>query len=221
EGHAKAREREPQRKTWETGPAPHVDQPFLPRPAPDRERGERIEKVFARDVNWRSDRGEVRGRIAFDEQPRVRLALRERPRIQADADQLRFAREQREWRVGGRGRHGSYRMSVRAAAVSACRAGILVSLGLLALPFVVLAATSSVTIQNFAYSPTPLTIRAGDTVTWTNRDSAQHSAFFNDGFKTPALSQGQSASLLFSTAGTFSYICGIHGAAMKGTVVVQ
>ena len=77
------------------------------------------------------------------------------------------------------------------------------------------------TIQNFAYAPTPLTVRAGDNVTWTNRDSAQHSAFFNDGFKTPALSQGQSASLVFTSAGAFSYICGIHGAAMKGTVIVQ
>jgi plastocyanin len=100
-------------------------------------------------------------------------------------------------------------------------AALVFSCGLLALPLVVYAATSAVTIQNFAYAPTPLTVRAGDTVTWTNRDSAQHSAFFNDGFKTPALSQGQSASLVFTSAGTFSYICGIHGAAMKGTVIVQ
>ncbi|TMC78800.1 MAG: copper-binding protein [Chloroflexi bacterium] len=112
-------------------------------------------------------------------------------------------------------------MSVRPAAVVAWTAALIISCGLLALPLLVDAATSPVTIQGFAYSPTPLTIRAGDTVTWTNRDSAQHSAFFNDGFKTPALSQGQSASLVFSSAGTFNYICGIHGAAMKGTVIVQ
>jgi len=105
-------------------------------------------------------------------------------------------------------------MSVRSAAVVAWTAA------LFAMPLMVYAATAAVTIQNFAYSPTPLSIRAGDTVTWTNRDSAQHSAFFNDGFKTAALSQGQSASLVFGTAGTFNYICGIHGAAMKGTVTV-
>ena len=112
-------------------------------------------------------------------------------------------------------------MSVRPAAVIAWSAALIISCGLLALPLVVYAATSAVTIQNFAYSPTPVTIRVGDTVTWTNRDSAQHSAFFNDGFKTPALSQGQSASLVFGSAGTFNYVCGIHGAAMQGTVIVQ
>jgi hypothetical protein len=89
------------------------------------------------------------------------------------------------------------------------------------MPLVVYAATSAVTIQNFAYSPTPVTIRVGDAVTWTNRDLAQHSAFFNDGFKTAILSQGQSASLVFSSAGTFNYICGVHGAAMSGSVIVQ
>jgi len=112
-------------------------------------------------------------------------------------------------------------MSVRPAAVVAWTAALIISCGLIGLPLLADAATSPVTIQGFAYSPTPLTIRAGDTVTWTNRDSAQHSAFFNDGFKTPALSQGQSASLVFSSAGTFNYVCGIHGAAMKGTVIVQ
>jgi len=112
-------------------------------------------------------------------------------------------------------------MSVRPAAVVAWTAALIISCGLIGLPLLADAATSPVTIQGFAYSPTPLTIRAGDTVTWTNRDSAQHSAFFNDGFKTPALSQGQSASLVFGSAGTFNYICGIHGAAMKGTVIVQ
>jgi plastocyanin len=112
-------------------------------------------------------------------------------------------------------------MSVRPAGAIPCLVAVVFSGVLLALPLAVYAATSSVTIQNFAYAPTPLTVRAGDTVTWTNRDSAQHSAFFNDGFKTPALSQGQNASLVFTSAGTFSYICGIHGAAMKGTVIVQ
>ena len=112
-------------------------------------------------------------------------------------------------------------MSVRPAAVVGWTAALIISCGVLALPLVVYAATSAVTIQNFAFSPTTLTIRAGDTVTWTNRDGAQHSAFFNDGFKTPVLSQGQSASLVFTSAGTFNYVCGIHGAAMPGTVIVQ
>jgi hypothetical protein len=66
-----------------------------------------------------------------------------------------------------------------------------------------------------------VTINAGETVTWTNRDSAQHSAAFaNGGPRTRALSKDQSASLQFTTAGTFNYVCGIHGASMSGTVIV-
>ena len=97
---------------------------------------------------------------------------------------------------------------------------MLASLVLVALPMTVDAATSAVTIQNFAFAPRTLQVTAGDTVTWTNRDGAPHSAFFSDGFKTVVLQQGQSASLLFATAGTFNYVCGIHGASMPGTVVV-
>ena len=66
---------------------------------------------------------------------------------------------------------------MRRAAV-AWAAAIIVACGLLALPLVAFAATSAVNIQGFAYSPTPITIHVGDTVTWTNKDSTQHSARF-------------------------------------------
>jgi plastocyanin len=110
-------------------------------------------------------------------------------------------------------------MAVRRAAVT-WAASLIVACGLLALPLVAFAATSAVNIQGFAYSPTPLTIRVGDTVTWTNKDSAQHSARFA-GMGTPVLSQGQSGSLTFAAAGTFNYDCAVHGSAMQGTVIVQ
>jgi plastocyanin len=112
-------------------------------------------------------------------------------------------------------------MAVRRAAV-AWAVAIIAACGLLALPLVAFAATSAVNIQGFAYSPTPITIHVGDTVTWTNKDSTQHSARFAGlGTGTPILSQGQSGSLTFTAAGTFNYDCAIHGAAMQGTVVVQ
>jgi plastocyanin len=110
-------------------------------------------------------------------------------------------------------------MAVRRAAV-AWAATLIVACGLLALPLVAFAATSAVSIQGFAYAPTPLTIRVGDTVTWTNKDAAQHSARFA-GRGTAVLSQNQSGSLTFTAAGTFNYDCAVHGAAMQGTVIVQ
>ncbi len=110
-------------------------------------------------------------------------------------------------------------MAVRGAWV-AWAAALLISSALLALPLVALGATSAVTIQNFAYAPNTVTIAVGDSVTWTNRDAASHSAKFSDR-STAVLSQGQSGTLQFTVAGTFPYVCGIHGASMQGTIVVQ
>jgi plastocyanin len=112
-------------------------------------------------------------------------------------------------------------MAVRRAPVAWLAAFFLAG-GLLALPIVAFAATSAVTIQGFAYAPTPITIHVGDTVTWTNRDAAQHSARFAGlGTGTAVLSQNQSGSLQFNSAGTFNYDCAVHGSAMQGTVIVQ
>jgi len=106
--------------------------------------------------------------------------------------------------------------------VRAARLGILAALVLFsALASTAAGANASVEIAGFAFSPSSVTVIAGETVTWTNRDSAQHSAAFaNGGPRTRALSKDQSASLQFTTAGTFSYVCGIHGASMSGTVIV-
>ncbi len=83
------------------------------------------------------------------------------------------------------------------------------------------AAQSSVKIQNFAFSPTPLTVQVGDTVTWTNMDTAPHNAVAdNGGFKTADMQQGQSASVTVTTPGTYTYICTIHPR-MMGTLIVQ
>ena len=84
------------------------------------------------------------------------------------------------------------------------------------------AATASVSIQNFAFRPPTQTIIVGDSVKWTNLDAAAHSAFSQGGnFSTGSLAMDQSATIAFATAGTFAYICGIHGASMSGTIVVR
>jgi plastocyanin len=82
------------------------------------------------------------------------------------------------------------------------------------------AAAGSIAIQDFAFAPKTVNVNAGDTVTWTNRDSAAHTATGNGGsFNTGTLKKGQSASHTFSKAGRFAYICAIHPN-MHGTVVV-
>jgi plastocyanin len=83
------------------------------------------------------------------------------------------------------------------------------------------AATQSVDISGFAFRPDVLFITAGDTVTWTNRDSAQHSVVFLTGLgQTENFGLGQSSSLRFIVPGTYKYICGLHGQSMSAMVVV-
>lgn len=81
------------------------------------------------------------------------------------------------------------------------------------------ATPNTVTISGFAFSPTPLTVKQGTTVTWVNQDSATHnikSSFFN----SKDMDKGGSVTFTFSTKGTFTYNCGIHPS-MVGTVIVE
>jgi plastocyanin len=80
---------------------------------------------------------------------------------------------------------------------------------------------NAVTIQNFAFSPANITIKAGQSITWTNEDSVGHSATADDNsWDTGVLSQGQSKSVTFAKAGKYTYHCSVHPN-MKATVVVQ
>ena len=82
--------------------------------------------------------------------------------------------------------------------------------------------TNTVEIANFAFSPAELTIKTGDTVTWTNKDSAQHKIASDlvSEINSDSLSTGQTYSHTFNTAGTFDYHCSIHPS-MKAKIIVQ
>lgn len=81
------------------------------------------------------------------------------------------------------------------------------------------AANSSVSIQNYHFSPGALTVSAGTTVTWTNSDGALHEPS-GPGFDVGPLGKGEQGSFTFDSPGTFSYICKIHQS-MHGSIVVQ
>jgi plastocyanin len=78
-----------------------------------------------------------------------------------------------------------------------------------------------VEISDFAFDVNSITIKVGDTITWTNHDSSRHSVVADDGsFKSSGLSNDSIFSHTFDSAGTFNYYCGFHPS-MKGTVIVQ
>ena len=81
--------------------------------------------------------------------------------------------------------------------------------------------SNAVDITGFAFSPETLTISIGDTVAWTNKESATHTATADGGeFDSGNLGNGDTFSYTFTTAGTFTYYCKIH-TSMTATIIVE
>ena len=81
----------------------------------------------------------------------------------------------------------------------------------------------AVTIDNFAFAPSTLTITPGTTVTWTNKDEEPHTVMSADAgqtFKSPALDTDDKFSFTFDKPGTYKYFCSIHPH-MSATIVVK
>ena len=82
-------------------------------------------------------------------------------------------------------------------------------------------AAAAVGIDNFKFLPDTLEVAAGTKVTWTNMELSPHTVVADDGsFESDTLSDGDTFSFTFETAGTFPYFCGIH-TSMKGEIVVS
>ena len=84
------------------------------------------------------------------------------------------------------------------------------------------AATVPVTIDNFTFSPKEITVKPGDTVTWTNQDDIPHTvrASPDGAWKCSVMDTGESCTITFKEAGSFPYFCSLHPH-MTGTVIVK
>lgn len=84
------------------------------------------------------------------------------------------------------------------------------------------AGTVEVIISDFTYNPDPVTIKVGESVTWTNEDSAPHTATAQDRevLQSGTLNQGESFTQTFDTPGTYEYFCEFHPD-MKGVIIVE
>jgi plastocyanin len=83
-------------------------------------------------------------------------------------------------------------------------------------------ATTSVKIKDMAFSPADITVKVGDTVTWTNNDSMAHTITETDGQtgpKSSTIDPGKSFVFTYDHAGTYKYDCSIHPS-MTGSVTV-
>lgn len=85
-----------------------------------------------------------------------------------------------------------------------------------------------VSMQNFAFTPKNVTINAGDTVKWTNNESALHTTTSgtnctpNGIWDSGQMGNGTSFQETFDTPGTYPYYCTFHCfSGMVGTVTVN
>jgi len=78
-----------------------------------------------------------------------------------------------------------------------------------------------VKIDNFSFMPASMTVPAGTTVTWVNRDDVPHNVVSTEKkFKSPVLDTDEQFSYKFTDPGAYEYFCSIHPK-MTGKIVVQ
>jgi len=82
-------------------------------------------------------------------------------------------------------------------------------------------AKHTVIMEGVQFSPQDLIVKAGDTVTWVNRDPFPHTATADHGqFDSRAIEPGKSWTFIPKKAGSLSYGCTYHPT-MKGTLRVE
>ena len=80
---------------------------------------------------------------------------------------------------------------------------------------------ASVTISNFTFNPSSLTVAAGTSVTFTNGDGPSHTTTSdNDVWDSGVLASGDEFEVVFADPGTFAYHCSIHPS-MTATVTIE
>jgi plastocyanin len=67
----------------------------------------------------------------------------------------------------------------------------------------------TVVIEDLAFEPETLTVKAGDTVTWVWNDGALDHDVKGDGFRSEVMSEG-TFSHRFDEPGTYDYVCTLH-----------
>jgi plastocyanin len=79
---------------------------------------------------------------------------------------------------------------------------------------------TEVNINNFAFTPKELTVKAGTTIVFRNRDDIPHSIVGSNGeFHSKAIDTDESFSFTFAKAGSYAYSCGLHPK-MQGRIAV-
>jgi plastocyanin len=81
--------------------------------------------------------------------------------------------------------------------------------------------TTQVSIDNFTFTPATITVAAGTTVTWVNKDDVPHTVTSTTNkFGSEALDTDEKFTQRFDTPGEYPYYCKVHPH-MTGKVIVK
>lgn len=79
---------------------------------------------------------------------------------------------------------------------------------------------AAVSVEDNSFNPTSQRVAVGGAVTWTWAGNNQHTVTFTSGTNSVQKNAG-TFMRDFPAAGSFAYLCLVHGASMSGTIVVE
>ena len=81
---------------------------------------------------------------------------------------------------------------------------------------------NKIEIKDFAFNPQTITVKAGEKVTWINRDEEPHTVVSVEKQfkKSTALDTDQEFTITAGAPGTYTYFCSVHPK-MTGTIIVK
>jgi plastocyanin len=87
---------------------------------------------------------------------------------------------------------------------------------------------ANVSMKDIQFSPNKLTVKAGQTITFTNEESVPHDVHKESGpggdFASGGdggMQQGDTFKLKLDKPGTYKYVCHVHAPGMSGTITVK
>jgi plastocyanin len=87
---------------------------------------------------------------------------------------------------------------------------------------------TKVSMENVQFSPKDLTVKAGQTVTFTNNDSVPHDVHKTSGpggdfasGDTGGMQKGDTFEVKLDKPGKYEYVCELHQPGMSGTITVK
>ena len=81
-------------------------------------------------------------------------------------------------------------------------------------------ATHTVTVEAVQFTPQTIALKAGDSVTWVNKDPFPHNVKTESAAASPTIEAGASWTSTFAKPGDYPYSCTLHPT-MKGVLQVR